>query len=77
MSIPTLVVVSPKYKRLIAYLLLKHLAQPLLFKLMHNEVVVGVGHPLELPEEATTEEFSRRLGFLYLECVLYTFLGRF
>jgi hypothetical protein len=55
MMILTLVVVGAEYKRFFADLSLVHLSHPFVLKLVNDEVVVGVGHPLKLPEEASPE----------------------
>jgi len=34
---------------------------------MNDKIVIGIGHPLEFTEEASTKKFARRLGFFDLE----------
>jgi hypothetical protein len=43
---------------------------------MDDEVVIGVGHPLKLPEETPSEEFPERLRLFDLESLLHSlFVG--
>jgi hypothetical protein len=43
---------------------------------MDDEVVIGVGHPLKLPEETSSEEFPERLRLFDLERLLHSlFVG--
>jgi hypothetical protein len=38
---------------------------------MDDEVVIGVGHPLKLPEETPSKEFPERLRLLDLKGLLH------
>jgi hypothetical protein len=43
---------------------------------MDDKVVIGIGHPLKLPEETPSEEFPERLRLLDLEGLLHSlFVG--
>lgn len=43
---------------------------------MNDEIVIGIGHPLKLPEETPSEEFPERLRLLDLEGLLHSlFVG--
>jgi hypothetical protein len=44
---------------------------------VHNEVVIGVWHPLEFTEEAPTEEFTRGLNLFHLKSLFYSLLVGF
>ena len=65
--------ISAQYEWLIGDLLLHEFIRPLALQLMHDVVVVGVGHPLEFPEETPTEKFPRPLRLLHLKRHLNSF----